>query len=299
MGELPGDARLGAIRLRVGDVDLQRRFYETAIGLRTLGRRRRRHGARRRGRRAARRARRRSGRAASAARTTGLFHLALLTPTRADLARALRRVVDAGWRLSGASDHLVSEALYLDDPEGNGIELYRDRPRDEWPVADGVLQMATLPLDLESLLAEPWPSDADGGDAGRDDARPRPSPGRRPRRRRGVLGRRARLRHDRTARVRGGPLLLAAAGRGSPRPPREFIRLFGDHNAPMYAEAMAAYYQNGPRQGWPDSSSARTPRPIPGKTSPRRSPCISTWSPCSTRRPICSSRSRRTSAAGR
>jgi catechol 2,3-dioxygenase len=88
-------------------------------------------------------------------RSTGLFHLALLVPTRADLARTLRRVAGSGAPLSGASDHLVSEALYLSDPEGNGIELYRDRPRDEWPMAGESVEMATLPLDLESLLGEP------------------------------------------------------------------------------------------------------------------------------------------------
>jgi catechol 2,3-dioxygenase len=86
--------------------------------------------------------------------TSGLFHLAILVPSRADLARALQRVAEAGWRLSGASDHLVSEALYTSDPEGNGIELYRDRPREEWPVRDGVLQMDTLPLDLDGVLGE-------------------------------------------------------------------------------------------------------------------------------------------------
>jgi catechol 2,3-dioxygenase len=86
--------------------------------------------------------------------TSGLFHLAILVPSRADLARALQRVAEAGWRLSGASDHLVSEALYLSDPEGNGIELYRDRPRDQWPVRDGQLQMDTLPLDLDGVLGE-------------------------------------------------------------------------------------------------------------------------------------------------
>src|SRR3954454_6452498 len=86
--------------------------------------------------------------------TSGLFHLAILVPSRPDLARALQRVAEAGWRLSGASDHLVSEALYLSDPEGNGIELYRDRPREEWPVRDGVLQMDTLPLDLDGVLRE-------------------------------------------------------------------------------------------------------------------------------------------------
>ena len=86
--------------------------------------------------------------------TSGLFHLAILVPSRADLARSLQRVAEGGWRLSGASDHLVSEALYLSDPEGNGIELYRDRPREEWPVRDGVLQMDTLPLDLDGVLGE-------------------------------------------------------------------------------------------------------------------------------------------------
>ena len=86
--------------------------------------------------------------------TTGLFHLAILLPSRADLARALRRVADAGWRFTGASDHLVSEALYLHDPEGNGIEIYRDRPREQWRFVDGELQMDTLPLDLDSVLGE-------------------------------------------------------------------------------------------------------------------------------------------------
>jgi catechol 2,3-dioxygenase len=95
--------------------------------------------------------------------TSGLFHLAIVVPTRADLARALQRVAQAGWRLTGAADHLVSEALYLNDPEGNGIELYRDRPRDDWPVRDGVLQMDTLPLDLDGVLGELRREDADAG----------------------------------------------------------------------------------------------------------------------------------------
>ena len=66
----------------------------------------------------------------------------------------MRRVTDAGWRFTGASDHLVSEALYLHDPDGNGIEIYRDRPREQWRFVDGELQMDTLPLDLDSVLGE-------------------------------------------------------------------------------------------------------------------------------------------------
>src|SRR5688500_2346430 len=87
--------------------------------------------------------------------TTGLHHLAILYPTRAALADALRRLVDAGIPLEGASDHGVSEALYLRDPDGNGVELYRDRPADEWPRAgEGKIAMTTRPLDVEALLRE-------------------------------------------------------------------------------------------------------------------------------------------------
>jgi catechol 2,3-dioxygenase len=94
--------------------------------------------------------------------TSGLFHMAILVPDRGELARALRRVMDSGWRFSGASDHLVSEALYLSDPEGNGIEIYRDRPREEWPRHDGEIEMDTRPLDLDGVLGE-LPNAADGG----------------------------------------------------------------------------------------------------------------------------------------
>ncbi len=88
-------------------------------------------------------------------RQTGLFHLAILVPTRRDLAVALVRLVQGGWHLDGASDHLVSEALYLSDPEGNGIEIYRDRERSDWRLGpDGKPQMATLPIDLDDLIAE-------------------------------------------------------------------------------------------------------------------------------------------------
>ncbi len=85
--------------------------------------------------------------------TTGLYHLAILYPTRAALADALRRLIDAGVQLDGASDHGVSEALYLRDPDGNGVELYWDRPPDEWPrTPQGGINMFTRPLDLQSLL---------------------------------------------------------------------------------------------------------------------------------------------------
>lgn len=87
---------------------------------------------------------------------TGLFHLAVLYPTRADLADALRRLGAAGVSLDGASDHGVSEALYLSDPDRNGVELYWDRPAAQWPrTEDGALAMFTRRLDLEALLREP------------------------------------------------------------------------------------------------------------------------------------------------
>jgi len=85
---------------------------------------------------------------------TGLFHTAIVYPTRRDLAIVLRRLIDANYPLTGTADHGVSEALYLDDPDKNGVELYWDRPREEWPLnPDGKLQMITDPLDIEGLLS--------------------------------------------------------------------------------------------------------------------------------------------------
>ncbi len=90
--------------------------------------------------------------------TTGLYHVAILYPTRAALADALYQLDQAGIQLQGASDHGVSEALYLSDPDGNGIELYVDRPQDQWPrTADGEIQMFTHRLDLQDLLASRTP----------------------------------------------------------------------------------------------------------------------------------------------
>ncbi len=93
--------------------------------------------------------------------STGLYHHAILYPTRSALARAVKRLLEAGWPLTGAADHGVSEAVYLDDPDGNGVELYHDRPREQWPRSPaGEVVMYTRPLDLAGLLAE---ADGPGG----------------------------------------------------------------------------------------------------------------------------------------
>lgn len=102
-------------------------------------------------------------------RQAGLFHTAFLLPDRAALARWLRHAADSGTRLSGASDHGVSEALYLDDPEGNGIEIYRDRPASDWTRTGDRIEMFTRRLDLDRLLADadaPWTGAPQGSTVG-------------------------------------------------------------------------------------------------------------------------------------
>ena len=143
----------GPVRLRVADLDSEREFYERAIGLSPIDSG---DGVARLGSDGTPVVEldHRADAPARAPRTTGLFHLAILVPDRAALAAALARAVRAGGRISGASDHLVSEALYLNDPEGNGIEIYRDRPRAEWERYGGEIRMSTLPLDVDGLLAE-------------------------------------------------------------------------------------------------------------------------------------------------
>ncbi|MGZ4193574.1 MAG: VOC family protein [Solirubrobacteraceae bacterium] len=145
---------LGAVSLTVSDLVRSRAFYETGLGLhvRELD-----DGGLAFGLPDGADLVRLYGDASASAldrRATGLYHLAILYPSRLDLAHALARLAQVRWSLDGVADHLVSEALYLSDPDGNGIELYRDRPRDEWSYADGQLQMATLPLDLQSLADE-------------------------------------------------------------------------------------------------------------------------------------------------
>ncbi|WP_276134298.1 VOC family protein [Polluticoccus soli] len=95
------------------------------------------------------------GKPAANPRSVGLFHTAILYPSRKDLAVIVKRLIDRNYPFTGASDHGVSEAVYLDDPDGNGVELYRDRPKEEWPIKeDGSLDMYTQRLDLADLLSE-------------------------------------------------------------------------------------------------------------------------------------------------
>jgi catechol 2,3-dioxygenase len=151
---IAADTSLGAVSLTVSDLARSRAFYETALGLSV---RELEDGDLVFGVPGAIDLVRLHGDASAPAldrRATGLFHLAILYPSRLDLAHALARLAEARWSLDGVSDHLVSEALYLSDPDGNGIELYRDRPREQWSYADGQLEMATLPLDLRNLADE-------------------------------------------------------------------------------------------------------------------------------------------------
>jgi len=147
---LPAGARIGRAALRVADLDETTAFYRDVVGLAVLDRDddRATLGADGTALLVLERAADRPERSRTDA---GLFHTAFRVPSRAALGEALARVRDR-WRLDGASDHLVSEALYLDDPEGNGVEIYRDRPREEWPVDDdGTVRMATEPLDVQGV----------------------------------------------------------------------------------------------------------------------------------------------------
>lgn len=155
------DTDIGAVRLTVADLGRSREFYERALGLRATDRD---DGTVALGVDAGASLIELTGDVAATPRprrATGLFHLAVLLPSRRDLAVALRRLAEARVPLDGASDHLVSEALYLHDPDSNGIEIYRDRAREQWPRVDGGLEMATLPLDLEDILTALPPTGAE------------------------------------------------------------------------------------------------------------------------------------------
>ena len=145
---------MGAVSLTVSDLGRARAFYEQAVGLRPQDLE---DGDLLLGAPGAPALVRLHGDASAPPldrQATGLFHLAILVPSRHDLAQALVRLAQARWPLDGVADHLVSEALYLSDPDGNGIEIYRDRPRDEWRYQGDQLEMATLPLDLNDLAGE-------------------------------------------------------------------------------------------------------------------------------------------------
>ena len=155
MALLPDDARIGSATLRVRNLDRSLQFYQEVLGLTELSRSGETASLSAGDDRELLTLRERPAAVLRPRRSAGLFHVAILVPSRAALGRSLRRLVDRGWPLSGAADHLVSEALYLDDPDGLGLEVYRDRPRHTWRhQGDGVV-MGTDPLDLEDLAREP------------------------------------------------------------------------------------------------------------------------------------------------
>jgi catechol 2,3-dioxygenase len=166
---LPDATQIGAVSLKVKDLDRALAFYRDLLGFRDIERQ--------------------DGSARLSAtgtppahvhlsanpdarpkprRTTGLYHVAIRLPDRRALARVLLRLIAAQWPLQGAADHLVSEAVYLADPDGNGLELYRDRPRDQWRWYGDQIAMATDPLDADDLLAQADDAPWDGIDPGTD-----------------------------------------------------------------------------------------------------------------------------------
>lgn len=157
MGEIHPQTRIGHVHLKVSDLDRSVRFYTQALGFAVM--------ARMEGaaflsfggyhHHLGLNTWESEGGSPAPRRSPGLYHFALLYPDRAELGRALKRYLEWGGQLDGASDHGVSEAIYLHDPDGNGIELYRDRAPHEWPrSADGSLTMYSRRLDLDELLAQ-------------------------------------------------------------------------------------------------------------------------------------------------
>lgn len=149
---LPSALSLGHVHLTVADLERSLAFYQDVLGLR-LHRREGATAALGAGREDLLRLTARPE-AVRPRRATGLYHFALLVPSRFELAQSLRRIAETQAPVQGFSDHLVSEALYLPDPDGNGIEVYRDRPRADWTDADGRFKMGTEPLDIAGVLGE-------------------------------------------------------------------------------------------------------------------------------------------------
>jgi catechol 2,3-dioxygenase len=154
MTSIDPQTTIGAVRLAVSDLSRSREFYERAIGLVASELEDGSIGLGAPGSAPMIELHGDSAASPLSRRATGLYHLAILLPTRRDLAVALVRLAQNRWPLDGASNHLVSEALYLSDPDGNGIEIYRDRPRTEWSSRDGQIEMATIALDLDDIIAE-------------------------------------------------------------------------------------------------------------------------------------------------
>jgi catechol 2,3-dioxygenase len=154
-GSLPPETHIGSISLAVAHLETSLAFYQSLLGLQLH---------QREGQTAQLGPSGPGGislvelvelpNASQPARATGLFHLAIRVPSALELARALRRLINGSWPLQGFADHGVSQAIYLADPDGNGIEIYRDYPRPEWPYQNGQLIMSTDPLDVDGLLAE-------------------------------------------------------------------------------------------------------------------------------------------------
>jgi catechol 2,3-dioxygenase len=153
---LPADAHIGQVSLTVRDLDRSLLFYRDVLGFEEKRRDGRVSFLGAPGGRVIIELHERTDTVPKPRRSSGLFHFAILVPSRAALGRSFRRLAEKRWPISGASDHLVSEALYLDDPDGLGIEIYRDRPRESWQkLMSGEIAMATDPLDLQSVHDEP------------------------------------------------------------------------------------------------------------------------------------------------
>lgn len=161
MAELPADAHIAEVSLTVSNLDRSIAFYSEVLGFRVIDQASTGAVLGASADRPLLRLHENADARPKPRRSSGLYHVAILVPTRAALGRSLRRLAERRHPLSGAADHLVSEALYLSDPDGLGLEIYQDRPRESWPREDGELLMATDPLDLDAIVRElgaetPW-----------------------------------------------------------------------------------------------------------------------------------------------